>query len=124
MRLASDHLARKTVESIIFKTLSRRTFKLMQSRGIRTTDGLFGLHQTGHMSEEYVIGLIRSLPLGTTEIYFHPAEDPDTTSGPTPGRVEVQILKSSRVREALIRSGTRLTSFREIANGQKSEAAP
>jgi chitin disaccharide deacetylase len=115
MRLARDHLARKTIESIIFRTLSLRMFRMMQARGIRTADRLFGLHQTGYLTEAYIVGLIARLPLGTTEIYFHPAEGVGT---PSPGggvRTEAQILKSPRVREALAHAGARLTSFAEVA---------
>lgn len=115
LRLASDHLPRKMIESIIFRTLSRWMFKLMQARGIRTTDRLFGLHQTGQMSEAYIIALIARLPIGTTEVYFHPAEDMGGTPPPAAARVEAEILKSSRVREALMDAGVRLTSFAEIS---------
>lgn len=114
LRLARDHFARKMIESIIFRTLSRRMFKIMQARGIRTADRLFGLHQTGHVTEAYIIGLIARLPIGTTEIYFHPAEDVGLSPPPAAARTEAQILKSSRVREALMDAGARLTSFAEI----------
>jgi chitin disaccharide deacetylase len=113
--LARDHLTRKIIESIIFRTLSRRTFKIMRAHGIRTTDRLFGLHQTGHLSQAYIVGLIARLPVGTTEIYFHPAEAVGAIPPPAAARTEAQILKSSRVRQALIEAGARLTSFAEVA---------
>jgi predicted glycoside hydrolase/deacetylase ChbG (UPF0249 family) len=116
--LARDHLPQKFIESMIFRTLSRRTCKLMKSSGIRSTDQLFGLHQTGHMSEAYILGLISRLPPGTTEIYFHPAEDIGADSPPVPSRIEAQILKSQRVRDALTNSGARLTNFAEIARAK------
>jgi chitin disaccharide deacetylase len=119
LRLAHDHFPRKTIESIIFRTLSRRMLKLMQARGIRTTDRLFGLHQTGHISEAYVIGLIARLPTGTTEIYFHPAEDTGATPPQSAAQIETQILKSPRVREALMDAGACLTSFAEIARAPR-----
>ncbi len=117
LRLARDHVSRKLIESIIFKTLSRRMFKLMKAHGIRTTDRLFGLHQTGHVSEEYVAGLIARLPAGTTEIYFHPAQDIGATPPALAAQLETQILMSPRIRAALVHSGARLTSFAEIARG-------
>jgi hopanoid biosynthesis associated protein HpnK len=117
LRLAHDHFPRKMIESIIFKTLSQRMFKLMQARGILTTNRLFGLHQTGHVTEAYVVGLIARLPIGTTEIYFHPAESINAAPLSAAG-METQILKSPRVREALINAGAHLTSFAEIARPQ------
>jgi chitin disaccharide deacetylase len=119
LRLAHDHFPRKMIESIIFRTLSRRMFKLMQTRGIRTTDRLFGLHQTGHVSEAYVVGLIARLPTGTTEIYFHPAEDIGAMPPRSAAGIETQILKSPRIREALMDAGARLTSFAEIARAPR-----
>ncbi|MBV8774000.1 MAG: hopanoid biosynthesis-associated protein HpnK [Deltaproteobacteria bacterium] len=120
LRLAADHFPRKTMESLIFKTLSQRMFKLMRARGIRTTDCLFGLHQTGHVSEAYVLGLIDQLPLGTTEIYFHPAEEVGGEPPPAAAQNEARILKSARLRESLVTAGVCLTSFAEIATQTKS----
>jgi chitin disaccharide deacetylase len=120
LRLARDHLTRKTVESIIFKVLSRRMFKLMQARGVGTSDRLFGLHQTGHMNETYVAGLIARLRPGITEMYFHPAQP---AGGALPGpaaQMEAEILKSSRIRESLTGAGVQLTSFAAIARRQRS----
>jgi hopanoid biosynthesis associated protein HpnK len=115
LRLASDHLARKVIESAIFKILSRRMLKLMQSRGIQTTDRLFGLHQTGHLSEAYLAGVIARLPAGTTEIYFHPAEQTGAEAPPAAARLEAQILKSPSIHEALINAGAQLTNYAELA---------
>lgn len=109
--LARDNASRKLVEAAIFRTLSRRSRRLMAARGIRTTDWLFGLHQTGHISEDYVAGVIARLPPGLTEFYFHPAED----RGATAARREVAALTSPRVRDALASAGVRLTNFGELA---------
>jgi hopanoid biosynthesis associated protein HpnK len=121
LRLARGHVTRKMVESIIFKALSRRTLNMMGARGIRTSDRLFGLHQTGHLTEAYIIGLIRQLPMGTTEIYFHPAQN-GRSQASTAQMSETQILKSPRVCEALIDAGVRLTNFAEVAACQRATA--
>jgi hypothetical protein len=66
------------------------------------------------MSETYVVGLVARLPSGTTEIYFHPAND--LSAAPlSAGRTEMQILESPRLREALINASVHVTSFAEIA---------
>ncbi|MDQ6768217.1 MAG: hopanoid biosynthesis-associated protein HpnK [Candidatus Eremiobacteraeota bacterium] len=50
---------------------------LMQARlrraGIASNDFVFGLSDTGHMTAERVRALLRALPDGVTEMYFHPA---------------------------------------------------
>jgi hopanoid biosynthesis associated protein HpnK len=115
LALARDNAARKLVESVIFRSLSRRARRLARARGIRSTDWVFGLHQSGHLTEAYILGIIERLREGTTEIYFHPAMDVGGTP-PEPGaQREVEILTSPRVRQALDSRGVRLTTYRELA---------
>ena len=115
LALARDHAARKLIESVIFRTLARRTRRLLDEHGIRSTDWLFGLHQSGHLSEEYVAGVVQRLRPGTTEIYFHPAADVGATPPSAEAQAEVGILTSARIREALATAGARLTNFAELA---------
>jgi hopanoid biosynthesis associated protein HpnK len=115
LALARDHAARKLTEAIIFQTLARRTRRRLDEHGIRTTGWLFGLHQSGNLSEEYVAGIVRRLRPGTTEIYFHPAADVGATPPPAEAQAEVGILTSRRIRQALVAAGARLTNFAELA---------
>jgi hopanoid biosynthesis associated protein HpnK len=41
--------------------------------GVATADQVFGLHWSGAMTPERLLGLIRHLPPGVSEIYTHPA---------------------------------------------------
>jgi hopanoid biosynthesis associated protein HpnK len=41
--------------------------------GLATSDHVFGLKWSGHMTEERIRRLLRHLPEGSAEIYFHPA---------------------------------------------------
>ena len=120
LALARDHAARKIVESVIFRTLSYRTRGRLRARGIRSTDALFGLHQSGHLSEEYVLGVIARLPPGLTELYFHPAADIGGVAPPLEAQLEVTILSSPRVRAALTEGNVRLTNFAEVAGSEGS----
>jgi hopanoid biosynthesis associated protein HpnK len=115
LRLAHDHAVRKLTEAVIFRTLARRTRRLLNEHGIRTTDWLFGLHQSGHLSEGYVTGIVQRLRPGTTEIYFHPAADVGATPPRAEAQAEVGILTSGRIRKALASAGARLTNFAELA---------
>jgi hopanoid biosynthesis associated protein HpnK len=45
----------------------------LRRRGIRCNDALFGLADSGRMTEERVLAILRNLPDGVTELYFHPA---------------------------------------------------
>jgi hopanoid biosynthesis associated protein HpnK len=115
LALARDHAARKLVESVIFRALSRRTRRMLRDRGIRSTASLFGLHQSGHLTEAYVLGVIARLPPGLTELYFHPADDVGGVPPALEAQSEVAILTSPRVRTALAQRNVRLTTFAEIA---------
>jgi chitin disaccharide deacetylase len=115
--LARDHAARKLTEAMIFRMLSRRARRLLDARGIRSSDWLFGLHQSGHLSEDYVTGVIARLRPGLTEIYFHPAADIGATPPLVEAQREVEILAGRRMREALAAHDARLTSFAQLARG-------
>ena len=115
LALARDHFARKLIEAVIFRALSRRMRRMLAARGIRTTDYLFGLHQSGNLNEDYVLGVIARLREGVTEIYFHPAIDAGATPPPAEAQREVEILTGTRIREALSANRVRITSFAELA---------
>jgi hopanoid biosynthesis associated protein HpnK len=117
LRLRRDHAARKAVEAAIFRALSSRTRRLMRKQGLRSTDSLFGLHQSGHLDEDYVVAIIDRIRDGNTELYFHPAMDIGATPPSASAQVELEILTSPRVRDALVARGVRLTNFAELARG-------
>lgn len=118
LRLGRDHAPRKLVESIIFRALSRRTNRLMLARGLASTDALFGLHQSGHLSEDYVVGVIDRIREGTTELYFHPAADIGGVPPAPEAQREVEILTSTRVRDAIVRNRIELITFADLAKGK------
>jgi hopanoid biosynthesis associated protein HpnK len=116
LSLARDHALRKLTEALIFRALSRRTKRLMAARGILTTDRLFGLHQSGHLSEPYVLGVIARLPPGLTEFYFHPATDIGETPPDLPSQRDFAILTDPAVRAALDSRAIRLTNFAQFGS--------
>ena len=117
IRLRRDNAARKLVESIIFRTLSRRTSRMMAERGLASTDALYGLHQSGHLSEDYVVGVLDRIRDGTTELYFHPAADIGGIPPAAEAQLEVEILTNPRVRAAIARNGIELITFADLAKG-------
>jgi len=118
LRLRRDHAARKLVESFIFGTLSRRTSRMMAQRGLISTDALFGLHQSGHLSEDYIVGVLDRIRDGTTELYFHPAADIGGVPPAAEAQLEVEILTSPRVRDAIARNGIELITFADLAKSK------
>lgn len=66
----------------------------------------WGLLRSGLMTEDYVLWLLKRLPEGDTEMYFHPTSDPAlrANGAPTPSHqsvTELETLLSPRVRRAL-----------------------
>jgi hypothetical protein len=66
----------------------------------------FGMLRSGMMTEDYVVWLLRRLPPGPTELYFHPSSDAasEIHSRPAEGHrtvTELRALLSPRVREVL-----------------------
>ena len=118
LRLRRDNATRKLVESVIFRTLSRRTSRIMTERGLTSTDALFGLHQSGHLSEDYVVGVIDRIRDGTTELYFHPAADIGGVPPAAEAQLEVEILTSPRVHNALVKNEIELITFADLAKGK------
>lgn len=116
LALARDHAPRKLVEAVIFRALSRRARRKMNERGIRSTDRLFGLHQSGNLSEHYMLGVIARLRPGLTEIYAHPAADAGGTPPSAAAQREVEILTSPLLPVALKGADARLTNFAELAH--------
>ena len=121
LAVSRDRLVGKLIEAMIFRTLSRRTRRMAVERGIRSTDRLFGLHQTHHITEDYVLGVMDRLPDGLTEIYFHPAMDIGGTPPAPSAQLETEVLTSARVRDAIAAHGVRLTTFGEVARSMKQD---
>ena len=83
-----------------------------------TADRVYGMHQTGHVDERYLLALIGSLPSGVSEIYCHPAEvAPAALAAYQPGYDhpgELTALTSARVRAALVAADVQLVSYAEL----------
>jgi hopanoid biosynthesis associated protein HpnK len=115
LRLRRNNIPSKLTESVIFRILSRRTRRMMTERGLRSTDALFGLHQSGHLDEDYIVGVIEQLRDGTTELYFHPAADVGDIPPNAAAQLEVEILTSPRVRDVIDRNGIELITFADLS---------
>lgn len=117
LSLARDHWARKLRDHLLFQRLSARASRKMRPLGITANEFTFGFHQTGHLTERYVLGILARLPEGSlTEFYFHPAVEQDHLPPRWPSQsIEAEILTRPAVRAALLQHGIRLTTFREEA---------
>ena len=55
---------------------------------------------------------------GTTELYFHPAADIGGVPPAPEAQLEVEILTSPRVRDAIARNGIELITFADLAKAK------
>ena len=81
-------------------------------------DQMLGLHWSGAMTESRVLGLLSNLPVGLTEMYFHPAKartDRLQSLMPSYRHVEeFQALTSPAVRQAVHDGGIQLVTFGHV----------
>jgi hypothetical protein len=92
--------------ALIFGLLSWWARRQMAACGWLYTEAVFGLLQDSRVDEDYLLRLVPRLPRGVSELYAHPA-----TGGS--GRVELEALLSSRVREQLERERIELVRYQD-----------
>lgn len=100
--------------ALAFSALRRWLLARNPPAKVAVPDRTWGLLRSGLMDEGYLLHLLKALPDGTTEIYFHPTLSPaavpvDGRPTPTHGsRLELDALRSPRVKEAIRAEGIRL----------------
>jgi len=67
----------KTVERVIFGSLSNNALPRLDDLNIRYAAEVKGVLNSGRMTEAYVLDILNDLRDGLTEIYFHPGVLPD-----------------------------------------------
>jgi chitin disaccharide deacetylase len=86
--------------------------------GVVTNDRVFGIRYSGHMTQNHVLDMLRTLPPGVSEMYFHPATrawegvDPQIAGYDFAG--ELNALMSPDVRAAIHDFGITPTTYSEI----------
>jgi predicted glycoside hydrolase/deacetylase ChbG (UPF0249 family) len=122
LRFDRSHFVRKLFEAASFTCLSRYAAPRLAAAKVNHPQRMFGLHQTGHVSEEYVLGVLRDLPDGVSELYCHAAISDEESRRWRPADYEsereLEALVSPRVREAVEKEGIRLTTYRALAAGE------
>jgi len=120
--------ARKVVWHWIFGRLRRHGERRLRSVGIAFADRVYGLLQTGRVTEEYLLDLLPRIRVSVAEIYCHPdASLPgEARNGPPrAGLRELEAVTSRRVREAVEACGFALagdpgTASRGLARSARS----
>jgi hopanoid biosynthesis associated protein HpnK len=118
LRYDGRHLPRKLFEALAFESLSRWALPRLRRAGVHHPDRMFGLHQTGHVSDDYLLSVLADLPPGVSEIYCHPAVVDEEARRWRPADYqserEVEALTSPRVRAAIEQGGIELITYRNL----------
>ncbi len=112
------HLGTKLVWAVAFALLCRHGQAVADRAGLATVDRVYGLMQSGHMTETYVVSVLRHLDTPTAEIYFHPdTRGPDADEGERglgPNRDDLLTLLNPAVVGLIRESGIRLASYSDL----------
>ena len=89
----------------------------LRRHGLTVPDQVFGLAWSGAMSEERVAGLLKCLPDGITEIYFHPATANRFAGASSDYRYaeELAALTSQSIGALVRASGARTGGYSDFA---------
>jgi hopanoid biosynthesis associated protein HpnK len=118
LRLDRRAALRKVSEALAFRGLIRYAAPRLTAAGIRYPDQMFGLHQSGHMTEAYLTGVLAALPPGVTEIYSHAshvdAEARRWRPADYESEAELAALTGDRARGVLRAGGIERISYRQL----------
>ena len=112
LKIDQRNLFTKIIWSIVFGQLRRYGEGLLKAHNIKFADRVYGLLQTGDMSEKYLLCLIPQIEAELVEIYSHPAlVNTEINHG---GEVELAALLSQQVRELLTVKGFELSNYEKV----------
>jgi chitin disaccharide deacetylase len=112
LKIDRRNLFTKIIWSIVFGQLRNYGEGLLKTHNIKFADRVYGLLQTGNMSEEYLLSLIPQIEAELVEIYAHPAlVNTDINNG---GEIELKALLSHKVRELLTVKGFELSNCAKV----------
>ena len=91
---------------------------MMRRAHVRYNDFLFGMNDSGSMTPDLAIRLVRNLPDGVTELCFHPAmrrcAEIDSTMPYYRHEDELRALTSEALGHALHTTGVKTIAFSDL----------
>jgi len=124
IHIDSKHILLKAMYALIYSLLCIHAKKAIRSYGLAWPDTFFGLLSAGSMNEAYVLGVLKNLSPGITEIGMHPALGvPPELRRWAPDydyHAELEAICSTKVKETILRRNIMLTDFR-IFSGSRSD---
>ncbi len=101
---------------LFYYVQTRRIRRELMAGSIPSNDHVFGLYDSGAMTEDRILRLLDQLPGGVSEIYCHPAtrrwEGPDNSPSSYQPEKELSALLSPEVKRKMAAQGLRTSSYR------------
>jgi hopanoid biosynthesis associated protein HpnK len=116
LKIDRSDLWTKLLWFTVYGGLRRYGEHVLKKKGIQYVDRVYGLLQSGRMTEDYLLNLIPKIQADRVEIYSHPAIAiaGEPSNGPLGlGFAELEALLSEQVRDRFLQNGFRLTNYRE-----------
>ena len=105
-------------EMSLYRRLAPAFRAQVQSSGLATPDGLFGMPLLNRLNQEVLLATLRSIPNGTWELMVHPGYPDDNSPFSGAARQEeLAALTSPIISAELRRCGITPINFRELACG-------
>jgi chitin disaccharide deacetylase len=107
----------------VFSQLRRSAKPQLNAVGIAVVERVYGLLQSGDITEDYLLGLISKIQVELSEIYLHPAitRPGEPLNGPIgAGEQELLALMSPKVKNQIEAAGLTLTNYLDRQRLQNS----
>ena len=114
LKVDRSRFLEKVKFSTVFGMFRPHARKRLKSAGIRCPDRVYGLLQSGRVTEPYLLKLIPRIRADRVEVYSHPTTEGTAASPRGASRPQLEALTSARVREALDAQGFRLSTYPEM----------
>lgn len=120
LNIDSTQWLAKVTGAWIFGLLRRYGEGLLQKKNICIAQRVYGLLQTGKLTEDYLLGLIPQIRANLVEIYSHPVLPSDGESlseALESGKLELEALLSKKVQTVFAAAGFELTNYNQLRTG-------
>lgn len=97
----------------VFQLLCRYGQRHLKGKGFVSPERVYGLLETGHVTEDYLLGLLERIQDETAEVYCHPEIYTAGTQN-LGGQAELEALLSSRVKALLDARSIRLVNYKDL----------
>lgn len=117
LKLRRRNLANKLLWWSVFHLLCRNAEQILQGRNFTTVARVYGLLESGAMTEDFWLGILPQLYAATNEIYAHPEVAALAPNSPNLlGDQELAAMLSKKVRQLIESRTIELVTYADLDN--------